>query len=74
MPDTHSLGSFIDAARGVCAVERVSGDGGWGGVVLDRAELLDASRGFAGYVGTMCMGMGMGTLERGRGVAVRMQA
>jgi hypothetical protein len=72
MPDTHSLGSFIDAARGMCAVERVSGDGG--GVVLDRAELLDASRGFAGYVGTVCMGMGTGTLVRGRGVAVRMQA
>ncbi|KAJ7633755.1 hypothetical protein B0H17DRAFT_511378 [Mycena rosella] len=48
------------AACGVCAVERVRGSGGWSGAVLDRAELLDASRGFAGYAGEEGFGWAKG--------------
>jgi hypothetical protein len=35
--------------RGVRAVERERGSGGWGGVVLDREVMLDSAAGFAGY-------------------------
>ncbi|KAF7344071.1 hypothetical protein MVEN_01696700 [Mycena venus] len=49
-------GPLIGAARGVHAVERERGSGGWGGIVLDR-EMLDAVVGFAGY------GYGYGTTE-----------
>jgi hypothetical protein len=40
------------------AVERVSGSGGCTGAMLDRAELLDASRGFAGCGGGLRLGNG----------------
>ncbi|KAF7328535.1 hypothetical protein MVEN_02541000 [Mycena venus] len=42
-------GPLIGAARGVRAVERERGSGGWGGVMLDREVVLDAAAGFAGY-------------------------
>ncbi|KAJ7820713.1 hypothetical protein B0H14DRAFT_3472124 [Mycena olivaceomarginata] len=40
------------------AVKHVSGSGGCTGAMLDRAELLDASRGFAGCGGELRLGNG----------------
>ncbi|KAJ7808666.1 hypothetical protein B0H14DRAFT_2869032 [Mycena olivaceomarginata] len=59
----RALGPLIDAVRGVRAVERERGSGGWGEAVLDRGVVLDSATGFAGmgagrWRGILPMGLG----------------